>query len=207
MSTQSEAEFPSIANLWAHGLTDEILVRALIAGEVARQDTTPHHPVTAAGFYRWAETTRELRDQLACLGWVARDVEGLATVESPCGENQIVVVRGDAFTGTPQNPQTAYPRGRGMERAVLNGQGCLFDDGYPSRGPFVWFLMSHRPYGTDEIRAELSLPESIVSGVVTTWADRYLIETVDLAATTTTDLRQNAEDPDDPIEVPVVRKG
>ncbi len=187
------------------GLTQELLHRALIAGESLRDSATIHDPPTRGGFEAWAESVRVLRDELVPLGWTVDDRENVCRVVAPGGTFAIAVLSGDEHTGSrTTEPTTKYRKGAALTRVVEINQEELFPEigmvpGSPPSGRRTWFLLRYRT--DDDLRAELSLPELIDDGRVTRWAARIPLETVAVGAQSTFEIT-----PTEPVDVPVSRR-
>lgn len=191
------------ADLAELGLKLQDLVDAINAGELARRGCTANDPPTAPGYSAWSRIVRTLRDINLAKEWTKNDA-GLSTVINPDGTLAIAVAAGDAFTGTDKNPSTKYPKGRATHDAVEANQLELFATGPKKRakGPLTWILLVHAT--TTEVRAELSLPESIDdAGYVRTWTRRIPLppQPVELPPEFTTDTANDASGEDVVVDV------
>jgi hypothetical protein len=179
---------PPLAPFAEFGLTLEVLVNAILAGEQRRSDATKHHPVTAGGIFCWAERVRSLRDALVPLGWVARDRRNLPTVATPDGRREIGTTPGDENTSLRGRdaPRTRYARGIATQDAIRRNQRLLFGDGFAGDDddePEFWILLTHRVLTDDgaSVRWELSRPDEFTeTGIVCSWSPRCPFEEIDL---------------------------
>lgn len=163
------------------GLTPAPLFEAVIAGLLARDACTANDPPFLPGIYQWGKTVRALREALAPLGWSRSDEGNFCTVVEPGGSFAIAVASGSEDTGRAdgQMPTTKRRKGPSTADAVhANAQLDLFEEFAPTVTTepdlATWFLLF---YGdTDEIRAELSLPNSIGDdGHIDGWRERILL--------------------------------
>jgi hypothetical protein len=174
--------------LAALGLKAEILEFALRGAEAEARTYTALDPPNMAGMARYSRTVRLLREQLVPLGWTYDNPRNLARTVSPDGRTAIIATLGDAATGRPDaTPSTKYEKGVATIEAVgrnflqltlpidLGDEGPVdFDD----EGTTTWVLLYH--VTDDEIRAELSLPDSVVDGYLDTWVERLLLASIPL---------------------------
>lgn len=206
------AEQAATDRLAALGLTPQLLRDALLAGELARSSCTENDPPALGGILGWARTTRGLREQTAPIGWRRNEAGQLSTVVDPSGTIAIAVATGDERTGLDgPDPRTKYPKGPATAAAVEQNrvQLRLAFEPEPEAAPteneepraVTWLLLLSR---TDaELRAELSLPGLIgADDRVESWAERILLEPIDLRPTP--DLEQLGEPT--AIDVPVRRR-
>jgi hypothetical protein len=158
----------------------------VLAGADAEARTwTALAPPVMAGMARWGKTNELLRLTLVPRGWTRDDPRNMPRTISPAGDFAIVAATGDGATGRPDvTARNLYARGVETVRAVGRGDQLAFD--YPGLAPpaaddlVIWLLLYH-PAG-DEIRAELSRPQSISpAGYVDAWAERILLPAVRLA--------------------------
>ena len=164
------------------GLTNELLLDAILRGENSRDSCTINDPPSAPGFYSWAGTVRALRDILIPLGWVRNDDVNYSRVVNAELNIAIAVVTGDEGTGNKDiSPKTKYPKGPATQAAVSCNQGNLFGMETPEpeleaeEGWTTWMLLRKRT--GDLVYAELSLP-SLMSkdGQVERWETRIILE-------------------------------
>ena len=164
------------------GLTNGLLLDAILRGENSRDSCTINDPPSAPGFYSWAGTVRALRDILIPLGWVRNDDVNYSRVVNAELNIAIAVVTGDEGTGNKDiSPKTKYPKGPATQAAVSCNQGNLFGMETPEpeleaeEGWTTWMLLRKRT--GDLVYAELSLP-SLMSkdGQVERWETRIILE-------------------------------
>ena len=169
-----------LANL---GLSPEILVNAIVAGQVGRADCTRNDPPSFAGITAYAVTTRSLRDQLLPGGWEKSDAGNYSTVVNPDRSMAIVVATGDDNTGLEsKTPKTKFPKGPATAAAVqrnqldfleLLGEKSAVVDPEPPP-PMTWMLLIGRQRGG--VRAELSLPDGVgEDNRVESWIERIIL--------------------------------
>ena len=176
------------ARLAALGLDEDTLRRAVLQGEIHRRACTPNDPGMMCGILRWGKTVRSLRDSLSRRGWTSGRDGGYETVDRPDGALSIVVMTGDSLTGVVDDycsPRSQYPKGSATVRAIrqnnLQTRFSFYDlrsDPGPEAVPWAtWVLLVHT--GRDEIRCELSLPESLDSvGRIFKWRERIVLDSV-----------------------------
>jgi len=165
------------------GISEEILLNALLAGDGAAASCTRNHPPMAPGFYRFAETVRALADQLAPLGWTRSDYKNFSTVVRPDGMVAIAVASGDPGTGDMRTTVTTRsPKGVVTQEAVATNLKLPLDERYVVDNERIiesreapeaatWFLLHDRREGT--LYSELSFPQAIdADGYVRRWRPR-----------------------------------
>jgi hypothetical protein len=184
------------------GLKAEFFEFALRGADAEARTYTLFDPPNMAGMARYARTVRLLREQLVPLGWTYDNPRNLARTVSPDRRVAIVTALGDAATGVPHvPPSTRYEKGVATMEAVnrnfvqLTFSIDLGDEQpveEPVDGLVTWVLL----YAvTDtEIRAELSLPDSMVEGYIDTWLERIILPPVPIPAAGTAQPR--AAEPD-----------
>lgn len=166
------------------GLSSDLLTDAILVGEAARTSCTANDPPILPGLMAWGRTLRALAERLAEKGWTRRDAGNFSTVNDPRLNIAIVVATGDEATGLRGAiPRTKYPKGPNTVKAIDQNiqQLQLFkeleDD--PREGPaaLTWILLIARV--GNEVRAELSLPDSIgTDDRVEGWRERLILEPV-----------------------------
>jgi hypothetical protein len=171
------------------GLKPEMLEFALLGADAEARLYTELDPPNMQGMARFSRTVRLLREQLVPLGWVYDNPRNLSRTVSPDRRVAIIATLGDAATGYPElAPSTRYEKGVATAEAVnrnflqltlpfdLGDEEPTEDDG----GTTTWVLLYHV---TDtEIRAELSLPDSMVEGYIDTWLERIVLAPIPLQA-------------------------
>jgi hypothetical protein len=163
------------------GLTVEIIERVVRRADAEASMCTALDPPIMEGMTRWARTTRFLREELIPQGWRFDNPRNLPRTIHPGGEFAVVVSTGDELTGLLDAlPATKYLKGDATVRAVeMNEQLALdFPDFDLSQRDgageiLTWFLMYRA--SEDEFRAELSLPDAIADGRITSWAERVIL--------------------------------
>jgi hypothetical protein len=162
------------------GLTRQPLQEAVLAGLLARDACTANDPPFFPGIFQWARTVRALREGLAPLGWSRSDGNFCTTVE-PGGAFAIAAASGSEHTGRVgrETPTTKRRKGPSTAEAVhTNAQLYLFPELAPAAAAepdrATWVLLFHSD--GKEIRAELSLPDSIGDdGHIDGWRERIIL--------------------------------
>ncbi|TCT37278.1 hypothetical protein [Martelella mediterranea] len=165
----------------------ELLIAGAQAGFIERQNASRGDPVTKAGTDAWSYPVRVVREGLEARGWRLDDPKNLPLVISDERKINVTVSSGDEMTGVEKPrrpPRSKNPKGVLLECAVERniGQFDMFPDELPENVmkfdktleyPTWVFLL----YITDdEIRAELSLPNSIDgSDHLDGWAERIVL--------------------------------
>jgi hypothetical protein len=172
------------------GLSVELIERVVRRADAEASTCTPLDPPILEGLTRWGRTTRFLREELIPAGWSFDNPRNLARTIHPSGEFAIVATSGDELTGVAGQlgqadlrPTTKYPKGYATVRAVeYNEQLTLdFEDfelpdnarAADAGALLTWLLMFH--VDEDGFRVELSLPDAIVDGRITSWAERIIL--------------------------------
>ena len=170
------------------GLTSEQIKQAVLQGQAARNNSTPHHPANAGGTMAFFEVVRSLRDMLIPKGWIAQSVQNLSMTVNPDVNISITVSGGSAETGIAEGyPTTRNPKGQQTKVYVSHNQADLFDD---IESPVnldeevhsqTWLLLYYYDVSNNELRTELSLPVAIDSYArIRGWKARILIEPIPL---------------------------
>jgi hypothetical protein len=172
------------------GLKAEFLEFALLGADAEARTYTPLDPPNMQGMARYSRTVRLLREQLVPLGWSYDNPRNLARTVSPERRVAIIATLGDAATGVPHAlPSTRYEKGVATVEAVSRnflqlslpidlGDEEPFDT--DMEGTTTWVLLYH--VTETEIRAELSLPDSMVDGYLDTWIERLVLPPIPLEA-------------------------
>jgi hypothetical protein len=167
------------------GLTAELIERVVRRADAEASMCTPLDPPIMEGLTRWGRTNRFLREELIPVGWRFDNPRNLPRTVHPSGEFAIVAATGDELTGlADQLPATKYGKGDATVQAVeINEQLILdfgeFDPGLDdseadgSGDMLTWFMLFH--VDEDGFRVELSLPDAIVDGRITSWAERIIL--------------------------------
>lgn len=184
-------EIPVTNALADLGLRKEILIEAIMQGEIARASCTVNDPPCVPGIYSWGSTVRALRDILVPLDWEKDDTANYSTVVSPDKSFAIAVVTGDAATGlVDHEPTSKYPKGNRTRDAVATNQQCLFPEvqqivdaeiakAEAAEKRITWMLLKRR--SGESVFAELSLPRDISkSGWVQGWETRIILDPIDV---------------------------
>ncbi len=167
------------------GLTIELIERVVRRADAEASMCTALDPPMMEGLTRWGRMNRFLREELIPAGWRFDNPRNLPRTIHPSGEFAIVAATGDELTGLAGLlPATKYLKGDATVQAiVINEQLTLdFDDFAP--GPddipvggsgemLTWFIMFHTK--EEAFRVELSLPNAITDGRITSWAERIIL--------------------------------
>jgi hypothetical protein len=167
------------------GLTVEIVERVVRRADAEASMCTALDPPIMEGLTRWGRTNRFLREELAPAGWRYDNPRLLPRTIHPSGEFAIVATTGDELTGLVDlQPTTKYSKGFATIQAVEINEQLALDFGDLDVGPDddqatdagdlrTWFLLFH--VDDDGFRVELSLPDAIVDGRITSWAERIIL--------------------------------
>jgi hypothetical protein len=179
------AEAQAVDRLAELGLSVEMVERVVRRADADASMCTPLDPPIMEGLTRWGRTNRYLREELVPAGWQYDNPRNLPRTIHPSGEFAVVATTGDDLTGLAELlPTTKYAKGCATEAAVaMNGQLTLdfgdfdFGSGYDRAAEPValrtWFMLFH---ADDEgFRVELSLPDGIADGRITSWAERIIL--------------------------------
>jgi hypothetical protein len=169
------------------GLKLEILHFALRGADAEARTYTALDPPNMPGMARYARTVRLLREQLVPLGWTYDNPRNLARTVSPDRRVAVIATLGDAATGVAHvPPSTRYEKGIATVEAVSRNflqltlpidieDAYVVDDEVETT---TWVLLYN--VTETEIRAELSLPDSMVDGFIDTWLERIIVPPVPL---------------------------
>jgi hypothetical protein len=173
------------------GLKAEILEFALRGADAEAHTYTLLDPPNMQGMARYSRTVRLLREQLLPLGWSYDNPRNLARTVSPDRRVAVIATLGDAATGVAQvRPSTRYEKGIATAEAISRNFLQLtlpidLGDDEPVEtdvdGLATWILLYH--VTETEIRAELSLPDSMIDGYIDTWVERIILPPVSLEPT------------------------
>jgi len=168
------------------GLTVELLQRVIRRADAEATTCTALDPPNLTGFLRWGRTARFLREELIPAGWGFDNPRNLPRTIHPGGEFAIVATSGDSATGVIGfTPTTKYPKGIATVEAVESNLQLALefgDDVFGAPGDqdpadhdnlMTWILLFH--VAEDEIRLELSLPDSIIDGQIASWSERIIL--------------------------------
>lgn len=167
-------------------LTEEILLRAVKRGDLARKECTPNHPSAFAGYTAWGWTVATLREQLLKGGWTRSEEGNWSITVHPNDRMVIAVATGDEKTGDPNGiPMTKSPKGPNTVQAVATNvhlaQGDLFAELIPNQkgldeeSRLTWLLLVSSQEG--RVRSELSLPVTC-NGKVDGWKERIILSDI-----------------------------
>jgi hypothetical protein len=188
------------------GLTAEVLEFALRGADAEARTYTELDPPNMQGMARYSRTVRLLREQLVPLGWSYDNPRNLARTVRSDRRVALIATLGDAATGCPEvPPSTRYEKGIATAEAITRNFVQLslpidLDDEPVEEdfGTATWVLLYHV---TDtEIRAELSLPDSMVDGYIDTWLERVILPPIPLQPAV------RVVDEADEARVPVTRR-
>jgi hypothetical protein len=216
MACRTVVEDEAIDRLEELGLTVEMVERLVRRADAEASMCTHLDPPIMEGLTRWGRTNRYLREELIPAGWTFDNPRNLPRTIHPSGEFAIVATTGDDLTGLVELlPRTKYPKGYATAQAVeVNGQLTL-DFGDFDLGPvagrasdaselLTWLLLFH--VDEEGFRAELSLPDAIVDGRITSWAERIIMPVFPRDDDRLTDLMLTGEGQDEGVVVAVSRR-
>ena len=164
------------------GLTIELIERVVRRADAEASMCTALDPPIMEGLTRWGRINRFLREELIPAGWRFDNPRNLPRTIHPSGEFAIVATTGDELTGLAGLlPATKYLKGDATVQAItVNEQLTLdfgdFVPGWPVGGSgemLTWFMMFHTE--EEAFRVELSLPNAITDGRITSWAERIIL--------------------------------
>jgi hypothetical protein len=169
--------------LGAFGLSAALLHEALEAGAIAFRACTASHPVTARGYYFYAETVRALREILAEHGWTPESDGNIEYVFHAGRSLRMFVLAGDGATGHAEaHLRSRRSRGPHGRQAIHRNQLVMDLPGLSASGAGdgattgAWALVHHVDVEAQEVRCELSLPVSIgTDGRVEGWHRRIVL--------------------------------
>jgi hypothetical protein len=182
MGAQVLVEQEAVGRLGELGLSVEVLERVVRRADAEASTCTALDPPILEGLTRWGRTSRYLREELIPQGWTYDNPRLLARTIHPSGEFAIVVSTGDELTGLAGLlPTTRYRKGDATVAAVAINEQLTFDFGDFDPGSvaaaadalLTWFLLFYSD--EDEFRVELSLPDGIEDGRITSWAERIIV--------------------------------
>jgi hypothetical protein len=212
-------EGEAIDRLVELGLSVEMVERVVRRADAEASTCTPLDPPILKGLLRWGRTTTYLRQELIPAGWRFDNPRNLSRTIHPSGDFAIVATSGDELTGLVELlPTTKYPKGYATVQAVeANEQLALdFGDFELATGDDAtalgagylrtWFMLFH--VDEDGFRVELSLPDAIVDGRISSWAERIILPVFPRADDRLTDIRtpDDRDDQDGGIVVEVNRR-
>jgi hypothetical protein len=165
------------------GLDVSMVERIVRRADAEAGTCTELDPPILEGMTRWAKTSRFLREELIPRGWTYDNPRNLARTIDPSGEYAIIAATGDEMTGfAAATPTTKYRKGDATIKAVETNDQLAFDFGdFLSPGELTpeddalltWVLLFYAD--EHEFRTELSLPNRIEDGHITSWAERLIL--------------------------------
>ena len=165
------------ARLRFFSLDRPILIDALRMAVAAYGGCTDNDPPSARGFEPWRAATRGLRELLPPRGYERDDTGNFSTIKHVKHGIRIVVLNADGKTGDPR--PDVWPRNR-LKKGILHERAVGARDWIPGLpNPFptnsldIWYLCQH--IDGEKVLAELSRPERIEDGFITSWRERILI--------------------------------
>jgi hypothetical protein len=195
------------------GLSVEILERVMRRADAEASTCTPLDPPIMEGLTRWGRITRYLREELVPAGWHFDNPRNLARTIHPSGEFAIVATSGDELTGTVDlTPTTKYPKGYATAMAVGTNEQLTLDfsefpfsisDGrvVDAGSKLTWLMLFH--VSEDGFHVELSLPDAIVDGRITGWAERIVLPVFPRDGDRLADLGMSGSETDRPEDIVV----
>ena len=167
------------------GLTIELIERVVRRADAEASMCTALDPPIMEGLTRWGRMNRFLREELIPAGWRFDNPRNLPRTIHPSGEFAIVATTGDELTGLAGLlPATKYLKGDATVQAIAVNEQLTLDFGDFAPGPddipvggsgemLTWFMMFHTE--EEAFRVELSLPNAITDGRITSWAERIIL--------------------------------
>ena len=164
------------------GLSAGLIERVVRRADADVSTFTELDPPIMVGLTRWGRISRYLREELVPDGWTYDNPRNLARTIHPSGEFAIVAATGDELTGVAGLlPTTRYRKGDATVQAVGINEQLTFDfgDGFSTDmtadagALLTWILLFFEDEA--EFRVELSLPDGIEDGRITSWAERIVL--------------------------------
>jgi hypothetical protein len=217
VATQVLVKSEAVDRLAELGLSVEIIGRVIRRADAEASMCTPLDPPIMEGLTRWGRTNRFLREELPPAGWGFDNPRNLPRTIHPSGEVAIVATTGDELTGLADLlPATKYAKGDATIQAVEINEQLMLDFGDFDAGPgdgradgsgdlLTWFMLFH--IDDDGFRAELSLPDAIVDGRITSWAERIILPVFPRDDDhLTAAITPGGDEPDEDVVVEVTRR-
>lgn len=185
MAAQVHAEGEAVGRLAELGLSVEVIERVVRRADAEASVCTALDPPIMEGLTRWGRTNRFLREELIPAGWTFDNPRNLPRTIHPSGEFAIVATTGDELTGLLDLlPATKYVKGYATVRAVETNEQLTLDFGDFDLGAvdgqarnagdlLTWLMLFH--VDEEGFRVELSLPDGIAEGRITSWAERIIL--------------------------------
>jgi len=164
------------------GLDVGLIERVVRRADADVSTFTEFDPPIMQGLTRWGRISRYLREELIPQGWSYDNPRNLARTIHPSGEFAIVAATGDELTGlVGLLPTTRYRKGDATVQAVAINEQLTFDfgDGFTTEmtadagALLTWILLFFEDEA--EFRVELSLPDGIEDGRITSWSERIIL--------------------------------
>lgn len=172
----------------------DLLTNGLRVGFAQRRNCSEFHPVTARGYYQWAETNAEIRRSFCAEGqWTLENPDNRPLIENAEQNIRFVAAGGNAATGLAiGTPDVARPKGKAtidsvnaMNSVTINlglfdlGQVSTSATELPPQGE--WLLLYYYDEATQQLRCEFSRPSALTdNGKVYAWSVRVLLEAIQL---------------------------
>jgi hypothetical protein len=185
MAAQVHVEDEAIDRLAELGLSVEIVERVVRRADAEASICTLLDPPIMEGLTRWGRTNRFLREELLPVGWTFDNPRNLPRTIHPSGQFAIVATTGDELTGLLDLlPATKYAKGYATVQAVETNEQLTLDfvdfdlgaaDGQARNASdlLTWLMLFH--VDDEGFRVELSLPDAIFEGRITSWAQRIIL--------------------------------
>jgi len=185
MATRVLVASAAVDRLAELGMTVELIERVVRRADAEASMCTKLDPPIMEGLTRWARMNRFLREELVPAGWWFDNPRNLPRTIHPSGEFAIVAATGDELTGLANLlPATKYLKGDATVQAVAINEQLTLDfgnfglglDDSRTEGPgdvLTWLLLFH--LDEEGFRVELSLPDAIIDGRITSWAERIIM--------------------------------
>ncbi len=161
--------------------------------------TTKNDARMAPGMFAFLAAVRAVRDILKPNGWEAKREESIELVTNKELSIDILVSSGNKFIGCEDGfPGNKNPKGKNTQRIVyINAQQLLlfpnFDSHNRNDDNVTYFLFYHFDLKKEEMRMELSLPNSfnITERKVEGWRQRIFLKSIDFNGTEIIDPTQD----------------
>jgi hypothetical protein len=198
------------------GLSVGLIERVVRHADADVSTFTGFDPPIMLGLTRWGRMSRYLREELVPQGWTYDNPRNLARTIHPSGEFAIVAATGDELTGLASLlPTTRYRKGDATVQAVAVNEQLTFDFGdvftadltADAGALLTWILLFFEDEA--EFRVELSLPDGIEDGRITSWAERIILPPFPRDAATMLplfDVLSTGGGPDERVVVEVTRR-
>ena len=185
MATRVLVASAAVDRLAELGMTVELIERVVRRADAEASMCTKLDPPIMEGLTRWARMNRFLREELVPAGWWFDNPRNLPRTIHPSGVFAIVAATGDELTGFANLlPATKYLKGDATVQAVAINEQLTLDfgnfgpglDDSRAEGPgdvLTWLLLFH--IDEEGFRVELSLPDAIIDGRITSWAERIIL--------------------------------